>query len=483
MERKTVSQAPIYVRDAVNRAAQFAASKNYDGAISTLLPIIRRHPEVALLFDKIRDYETAKLRTQGGGAKFLALLGAIFKAPFILMAAIADPVKAIAMCENSLAKYVDNPIILGLLCNAANSADAPWAVVSALSVSCKLHPGNTQKMRQLADAMQRNGQALDALKIHQELLKKLPPSSLAEQAELREAMALASIERGKFNDKKSNKANTADAEDAIIQQLLEGTIHDAGQAQLLIDRFNAELKQKDSIDMRRKLADAYMVAERYEEALQEYRNVADKLGVMDPVLDKHIEKAYIAQLQQSISMLKSNPEAYESPEEQIADLERECVAYRWRHTQQRAQQFPNDMQLQFDLGELQFKSNMIDDAIATFTRVADNPQKRRNSLVYLGRCALLRNEPVKAAENLNEALKEMYRMDKYKRETLYYLGHAYEMLQENEKAVGCYKQINVNMSNYRDVPQRIAALSGDTAIELSPLDGVAGGDEEENINQ
>ena len=34
---------------------------------------------------------------------------------------------------------------------------------------------------------------------------------------------------------------TADAEDAIIQQLLDGTIHDADQAQLLINRFSEDI--------------------------------------------------------------------------------------------------------------------------------------------------------------------------------------------------------------------------------------------------
>lgn len=466
MERKTVSQAQIYVRDAVNRAAQQAGMRDFAGAVKTLLPVIKRNLDIPLLFEKIRDYEVNKLKNQDKAAKFSAVMSSIFTLPAIYIMSMIDPLRAMQMCETSLANYVDNPAVLNALASVSEKAGAPWGVVSGLKTLCKLHPGNEAKMRWLADAMQQNNQALDALKIHQELLKTKSSSgtSLAQQAELRSAMALASIERGNFNDRRNAHANTADAEDAMIAQLLEGTIHDAAQAQVLINRFTAELKKNDSIDMRRKLADAYMVAEQYEEALQEYRTVAEKIGVMDPVLDKHIEKAYISQLKKNIAILQANPEAYENAEAQIAELENECQAYRWRHTVKRAEQFSGDMQLQFDLGVLQFENNMFAEAVETFTRVSDNPQKRRASLVYLGRCSLANNEFDKAINYLEDAIKEMFRMDIQKREALYYLGNAYEFSGDKEKALEAYRKISFNMANYRDIQERMAALneSGET---------------------
>ena len=461
MERKTVSQAQIYVRDAVNRAAQQAGMRDFAGAVKTLLPVIKRNLDIPLLFEKIRDYEVNKLNNQDKVAKFSAIMSSIFTLPAIYIMSMVDPLKAMQMCETSLANYVDNPAVLNALASVSEKAGAPWGVVSGLKTLCKLHPGNEAKMRWLADAMQQNNQALDALKIHQELLKTKSASgtSLAQQAELRSAMALASIERGNFNDNRNAHANTADAEDAMIAQLLEGTIHDAAQAQVLINRFTAELKKNDSIDMCRKLADAYMVAEQFEEALQEYRTVAEKIGVMDPVLDKHIEKAYISQLKKNISILKANPEAYENAEAQIVELENECKAYRWRHTVKRAEQFSGDMQLQFDLGVLQFENNMFAEAVETFTRVSDNPQKRRASLVYLGRCSLANNEVEKAINYLEDAIKEMFRMDIQKREALYYLGNAYELSGNKEQALDAYRKISFNMANYRDIQERMAALS------------------------
>ena len=174
MNRKTVSQAPIYVRDTLNRAGRMAGSGDFAGAVDALFPVICKNPDVPMLYDKLREYELGKLRTQSGGVKFWGKFCGVFKIILVRIVASADPLKAMSMCEKSLAFCVDNPAILSTLADVAAQADAPWASATALSVLCKLHPGNAAQMRRLADAMQRNGQGIDALKVHQDLIAKAP---------------------------------------------------------------------------------------------------------------------------------------------------------------------------------------------------------------------------------------------------------------------------------------------------------------------
>ena len=156
MERKTISQAQIYVRDALNRANQRASVRDFAGAVKTLLPAIKRNLDIPILFEKIREFEINKLKTQSGADKFFALLSAFFQLPIIRIIGVIDPLKAMAMCEAHLASYVDNPMILNALAAISDSAGAPWGVVSALKTKDKLHPGNQARMRKLADAMQQN---------------------------------------------------------------------------------------------------------------------------------------------------------------------------------------------------------------------------------------------------------------------------------------------------------------------------------------
>ena len=193
MIRKTVSQAPIYVRDSLNRAGRLASAKDFESAVELLLPVICKNPEVPMLYEKMREYELEKLKAQGGGVKFFAKLCGIFKFLIIKIAGAADPLKAMAMCESSLAYCVDNPVILTALADASDAADAPWGSVTALNVLCKLHPGNQAKMLRLAEAMQRNGQGIDALKIHQNVIANTADKKNVDKSGLQAAMVLASI--------------------------------------------------------------------------------------------------------------------------------------------------------------------------------------------------------------------------------------------------------------------------------------------------
>lgn len=462
MERKTFTKAHIYVRDAYKRAGKLAASGDYEEAIRVLVPVVRENPEVPQLFERLREYEIVVAKKTNPLVKILWQLLALFIYPTIKITAGIDPVKAMAMCEGPLSACVDNPLILSALADAADNAEAPWVAATALDVNREFRPKNETNLRRLAIALQQSGRANESLKIFQTLIRN-HPGDLAMQNDMREAMAMASIERGNWEAEGSTQQKAADAEDAVLQQLLEGTIHDTEQAQLLINKFTADLQKNDSIDIRRKLAEAYMVAEKYEDALREFRTVAEKLGVPDPLLDKQIERAYIAGLNQAVTELRAHPDQYENAEEQAKGLEDEMLDYRRRHAIKRAKDFPNDVQVQFDLGEFYFEVGDVANSKAIFTKLADFPQKRRASLVYLGRCAVAEKDFPRAVECLEQALKEMYRMDRYKREALYYLGIACEGTGDTARALKCYQEIDASVSGYNDVPARIAALGGTAA--------------------
>ena len=452
MERKTFSQVQIYVREGYNRAAKQAAVGNYNEAIRILVPIVKNNPSVPILFEKLRDYEMAKCRKGGAlGKIFWQLLSPVFFIA-VKIVSLIDPVKAMAMCEGPLASCVDLPLILTAMADASEASAAPWGAVTALNVIRVFHPNNEGNLRRLAVAMQHNNQAAEGLKIFRILAKK-HPENLAMQNELRAAMALSSIEAGKWEDKGSTQDKT-DLKDALINQLMQGTIHDADQAQLLIDKFQKDLETSDSVDLRRKMADAYMIKEDYEAAYREYKNVEQKLGVADPVLDKQIERAQLAQMDKEIATLESQG----ADEQQIAAAKAKRDACHEERVVTRAKNFPNDIQLQFDLAELRFEQDNFEEARQIFESISDNPQKHRACLVYLGRCAIATGDTATAEPLLAEAVKDMYRMDKYRREALYYLAIAYEGNGKKDEAVECYKTIRASVENYRDITERLTAL-------------------------
>ncbi len=460
MERKKFSQVKLAVRDAYNRAGKYADAGNYADAIRVLLPAVKDAPEVPPIFERIRQYEIARGKATSPVIRALHQALSPIPALIIFITLQKDPVKAMAMCETQLARSVDQFLILQLLATAAETAEAPWITVSALEAIKEFYPKNPSTLRRLAAAMQANNQAGAALSIHRQLAQE--SDDLATQNDLRSAMALASIEKGNWEEDSDidtvGERKVADSEEAIIQQLLEGTIYDAAQAQILIDRFTKDLETNDSIDMRRKLADAYMITKDFSAAYEQYKLVGEKLGVIDPVLDKQIEQAYVAKIAASIEELQAHPDRYESPQEQIAQLQAESDAYSLRHALKRAKDFPHDAMIQFELGVLYFNRGEYEAAEPILLAALETAQTRRPALVYLGRCCLVKQDFEAAVKYLEEAVDSMYRLDKNKREALYYLAEACEKAGNRERAIDCYKLITSSMKNYRDVPAKLAAL-------------------------
>ena len=460
MEKKKFSQVKFYIKDAYNRSAKCAASGNYADAVRVLLPAAQDAPEIPSVFERIREYEIIKTKSINPVIRIFFQIFSLFTALPIFLTSLKDPVKAMSMCETQLAKSVDQFIILQLLAKISEDVEAPWITVSTLEAIREFYPKNANTLRRLATAMQQNNQAGEALSIHRQLAHDA--GDLASQNDLRSAMALASIEKGNWEEDAdidtAGERKVADSKEALVQQLLEGTIYDPSQAQVLIDKFTKDLENNDSVDIRRKLADAYIIVKDYSAAYTQYKLVGEKLGVIDPVLDKEIEKAYIAKLSVSVEELKNHPEKYENPESQITQIEEEIASYSLRHAVKRAKDFPNDAALQLDLGILYFDRGEYDLAEPIMKTALETAQTSRSALVYLGRLCIIREDWESAVKYLEEAVNNMYRLDKYKREALYYLAEACTKVDNTKRAVECYKLIYSSMKNYRDVPEKLAAL-------------------------
>lgn len=456
MERKSLKQAPIYMRDAYNHAIKQAPS-DLDGAIQTLVKVVREYPEVAATREKLREFELAK--TRGMNPLVRAFWMMLSPIPFLIIKikAFRDPYGALSLCEGPLSHCVDNPLILLAMADAGEDCDAMFISAEALEIFHEFHPGSEGVARRMAEAFQRDGRAREALKVLQEISKR-HPADLSMQAELRSAIALASIERGKWEEEGTTQTKAADAKAAVTQQLMDGSIHDVDQAKMLIEKFTEDLKNNDSVDIRRKLADAYMVAEDFEAAQRELKIVAKKLGALDPALDKSIEKAYIAQINHAIRELKNNPTAYDQPEVQIAQLEKQREDYRLERAIVRVDTYPNDTQLRYDLGEIYLGINEFEKAIPHYTEALHSPQKKTACHVRLGSCLVGAGRPDEAVAEFELALQELHTMkDKLRQDAIYGLGLAYEAKGEAEKALECFREVYQVRPKYRDVAQRVEA--------------------------
>ncbi len=126
-------------------------------------------------------------------------------------------------------------------------------------------------------------------------------------------------------------------------------------------------------------------------------------------------------------------------------------------TKQRAERYPNDLGIRFELGELYFKLGRIGEAMPEFQKAQGNPHKRLQAMSYMGQCLARRGMNDMAASTLRAALKEKVGFDDEKKELIYALGSVLEKMGKKEEAIEQFKEIYQSDMGFKDVAAKIDA--------------------------
>ena len=454
MEAKGLQDVTAKLREIYNRALDAGRKKNWDYAIDLMLNVLAQEPTLQPARLELRKFEEGKSGSLGFIGKLSAKIKASLKVPKIKVLAKKEPLKAIIEYEKLLGKYLYNNTVLNALADVAVSQKAYFIGIEALEIIHEQHPNNESNLRKLAGYYHDIKDGMAYLRLFQEIGNR-HPNDLTVQAEVRSALAFSTMHKASWESEGTTQEKAHNKEDAVAEHLSEGSIHDSDQATVLVEKYTKELETKESSDTRRKLAEAYSMLGQYEQAIEQLNVVQELNGSMDPAVDKLIETAYIANIDANIKELSENPDQYESPEEQLADLQQHRLQYRFKRAQERAEKYPNDTQLRYDLALIYFETENFDAALEEFQKARKNPQRKRSCMVYLGRCFEKKNQFDMAVDQFTEALADMPTMDKEKMEALYYLAIAYESLEQGDKALECFKEIYQNNVNYKDVAERI----------------------------
>jgi tetratricopeptide (TPR) repeat protein len=450
MDRKNLQDVHTSMREMFQRAVESGRKNNFDYAIELLKDLVKKNPGLMPAREKLREFEKNKSDKISNLGRMIANLKSSFQAARIKAAIVQKPLEAMMMCEDVLSNNLYSPLVLNLLADASLKAGAPFIGVEALSILRDLKPHNETNLRKLADFYRKCGDAMSALKIVQEIAAK-HPKDLGVQAEMRSAVALASMQQGDWQKEGKTQDKVKDREEGMVAELLDGTLHDIDQMKVVIAKLEKDLEKEDSVDARKKLGELYHACGRYDDAIEQYTRVAKGIGALDPAVDKSIEKSILAKINAEISALSSGPASSAKAEE----LKTTRFNYQLERATDRVNTYPNDNQLRFDLAVLYFNGNFIDNAIEQFQYARKNLQRKVTCMVYLGRCFLIKNHCDMAIEQLSSAIAEMLVMDKGKKEALYYLAQTYEAAGNPEKALENYKEIYQADVNYLDVGKKV----------------------------
>src|SRR5262249_54091506 len=146
--------------------------------------------------------------------------------------------------------------------------------------------------------------------------------------------------------------------------------------------------------------------------------------------------------------------------EQVARLQAEKQSFLLAECKTRAERYPTDLQIRFELGELYFQAGKITEAIGEFQKAQANPQRRLQALGYLGQCFARRGMHDSAVRMLQTAIKEKQVFDEEKKELVYQLGCVLEKSGKREEAIEQFKQIYEMDISYKDVAAKVDAFYG-----------------------
>src|SRR5205807_925254 len=176
-----------------------------------------------------------------------------------------------------------------------------------------------------------------------------------------------------------------------------------------ISEFEARLKtEPNNLKLLRSLAELYTQKSQFDLALSYYQKIKTTEAGADASLDSAIAETMKRKYDYEISQLDANAPDFK---EQAARLQAQKQDYQLAECQKRAERFPTDLQIRFELGQLYFQAGKIGEAIQEFQKAQANPNRRIASMSYMGQCFAKRGMNDLAARTLQNAIKEKLVLD------------------------------------------------------------------------
>ncbi|MBE6405102.1 MAG: hypothetical protein E7040_03685 [Lentisphaerae bacterium] len=452
IEKKTVAEVSPGARNVYQKAASVFAKNSVEYAIELLKSVVQKEPGFIDARNMLREAERRYSASLGKFARFVAgmkQMPLVTKGRSVLK---KNPELALSYAEEALSYNFLSRGPLNLLIDAGKACEAPFIQMEGLEGIVELDDKNEANMKTLAEVYEANGEGAKVLRIRQMIAAK-HPDSLEAQANLRAAAALASMEQNKANARGNDKGGMYKKTDATADLLRDDRIvRSEEDIRKMIEYYEGLIASGDtSIDNRRKLAEFYQRVAEYQKTIDTYNWIVERLGTLDPNIDKAIEFCTIQIKRQEITKLQEAGAA----QDQVDAIEAEINAYRLERAEYRIKTYPNDTLMRYEAAVVYWDLGNVEKALEQFQLAQRNPHKRLAAIAYLGRCFAAKEQFDMAIEQFEKAVKEMPAMDDLKMETVYHLGITYDTIGESEKALNCFKDIYAVNVGYEDVGKRI----------------------------
>lgn len=386
--------------------------------------------------------------------------GSLFAMKAKSMIKKGDALKVLSDGETLLKVNPYNAQVLKAMAIAAESLNY-WSTAAFLYQNIvDIYPTNKKIMLAMGDAYLKCRKADEALRVGDAMLKQDAGNGDA-QALMRSASVIKTMDKGKWEDQDSDfKSKIKSADESIDLEKAGRLMNDEDTLLHMVERLKLQINDDpENINLYKEIVGSYRTLKKYDEAL-EFIGKARQLsmGKADTSLEKLEHDLNLASMTMKIEQmnkeLESNPDNNEL-KKSLEEMKSKEHSYRLKNAKGMVDKYPNDYNFRFIYGTLLFEDGRLDDAIAQFQLSQRSPKVRLQSLLGLGKSFMAGKKYDLAVDQFTTAKSESQLMNDSKKEIIYELGRAYELMGKPDKAFNEYKEIYQSDIGFRDVSQKI----------------------------
>ncbi|MFI3290932.1 MAG: hypothetical protein R3Y46_03520 [Opitutales bacterium] len=441
----------------IEQAQLSIAKGNPDYAIDVCSGILAKNPACSAVRKLLHRARILKTGNGSGMKKFFGSFSAIS------FSAKGDIVKVLESAEKVLGSYADNKQVSQNAAKAAETAQYwPTAAVFWEDIIA-FAPKDIPAYLALANALIKSLKADDAIKVGESILKFSPNNGEALGIMRAASVVKTMTEKWKENDDNASfRDKLKGADDAADREKETRLVNDDETLKAQCVKLAGGIEEDpENINLYIDLISNLKALKAYDQALEYLAKARQQpMGKADSSLEKLAADLNVLNMTAKIEYFQGELEA--KPDDAgiiaaIKDLESQLHVFKLENAKKMVENYPNDFNLRYTLGELLLIEGKMDEAIAQFQISQRSPKVRSQSLLGLGKAFMIGKKFDMAIDQFKTAKEETKLMSDAKKEIIYQLGSAYEMMSKADEAFAEYKEIYAIDISYKDVSDKIDA--------------------------
>lgn len=449
------TDVPRQLKEMYEKGRAALAKQNFDYAITLFDQVLRKAPGFYACREALRATQFSKARK--GTSFFKKFLGSAN--PLLAKAQVqlrTNPLEAIHTAEQILNKDPNNGSAHKVLADAALQSGFPKTAVLSLEIVFKKNQEDRENALKLAKALRVVGRSKKGEQILLAMREVFPNDGEINSA-LKDFTARVTLDEGGYDRLADGQGSyrdiLKDKAEAISLEQENREVKTAEVADRLIQDYEAKLvAEPDNLKLIRMIGDLYAQKLDFEQALAYYDRISQAQGGNEPSHQRLVATTHLKKF--DLELMQLDP-AQPDFETRKAELQQFRESFRLAECEQRSRQFPNDLEIRFELGQRLFEAGRFNEAIKEFQKSQNHPHWRIPSMKFLGKCFAQRGINDLAARSFQNAISAKEVFDEEKKELIYELGCALERLGRGEEAIEQFKQVYEVDIEYRDVAEKI----------------------------